>query len=685
MPARHRRESAAPRRRAGPWLPWLLSLTLGTAPQAFAADDLFDLSLEELVNLEVTSVSRKSERLSDVSAAVFVITQADIQRHGIRSIPEALRLAPGLAVLQIDANKWSVSSRGFGGRFANKLLVLMDGRVLYTPAFSGVFWDVQDTLIEEIDRIEVIRGPGAASWGTNAVNGVINIITRSASAADKPILVAGLEPQDARFAAARMSGGLGERGAYRAFVQYRNGDGNVDMQGEATGDDWESLRAGLRTDWSINNTEVHAVLEAYDGRSGQTQPSFIPTPPYQLIEDTSADVGGAFLLVGVSRGNERANTSAQLTLDYTDRVVDAYAEQRTTYNLELQHQRSLARHTVVAGGLMRVDDLRLGSSEVVQFTDEAQTNAVFSAFLQDDIALVRDSLTLTLGARVEANELSPRTLEWMPTARLSWKVSPKHTAWGAVTRAVRTPSIADLSTRATDIFPALPPGAPGNDFPVPVRVATVSDPDFRSETVLATEFGIRGQLNSSLTYDLALYHMTYESLRDILLSDTVCNPSNVSLFLDPTCIATSDSVVTEFSFVNGGDGTVTGGELSLDWQAREHWRIRGSVAFADESIDDSMDRTYPLWQASLRSEWSPLDTLDLAIWMRYVGDVEFNNTPAYTQGNVHLRWRYADNWTMSLGVRNLLRPETFEAISEFSDVVPTQIQRTAFVNLRHAF
>ncbi|MEM9386032.1 MAG: TonB-dependent receptor [Pseudomonadota bacterium] len=664
----------------------LLGFAMALSSTAHAGDDLFDLSLEELVNLEVTSVSRKSERLSDVSAAVFVITQADLQRHGIRSIPEALRLAPGLAVLQIDGNKWSISSRGFGGRFANKLLVLMDGRVLYTPLFSGVFWDVQDTLIEEIERIEVIRGPGAASWGTNAVNGVINIITRKASASDKPMLIGGLEPQQAQFAAGRFSGQLGDRGAFRAFAQYRNGEGNVDLAGDPTGDEWEQLRAGVRADWSTNRLALQATLEGYEGRSGQTQPIFQSAPPLQRLEETSAEVGGLFAIVGLSRSSGVNNTSAQLTFDYTDRETVDYVDQRTMVSLELQHRRGLGRHTLVTGGLARADVFRLAASGVIEFSDASSTYAVASAFIQDDISLTEDNLTLTLGARIESNELSPRDLEWMPTARLAWKINPRHTAWAALTRAVRTPSLGDLTSRVLDVLPPTPVGDPTNPFPVPFRVATAPNPEFRSETLLASELGLRGQLSPRLTYDLALYRMDYDRLRDLdMVGETVCLPSGVSLAADPTCLALADSVATSFPFTNGAQGTVTGGELVLDWQAQENWRLRGSVSYADESIDDVLARSYPLWQASLRTEWSPLDSIDLAMWWRYVGEVEATNTSAFTQANLHLRWRYGDHWSMSLGVRNLLRSQTLESVSEFSDVVPTAIQRTAFINVRHAF
>ncbi|MEO1037315.1 MAG: TonB-dependent receptor [Pseudomonadota bacterium] len=655
------------------------------------ANDLFDLSIEELVNLEVTSVSRKAERLADTTSAVYVITQDDIQRHGIRSIPEALRLAPGLSVQQIDANKWAIGARGFSGRFANKLLVLMDGRALYTPSFSGVFWDVQSTLIEEIDRIEVIRGPGSTVWGSNAVNGVINIITRSSNAVDGGSIIGGLDPEGARFAAGRYGGELGDKSTYRGFVQYQEGVDNQLQDGSDANDNWDLFRASLRTDTVVSDAELAVVVEGYTGTMGLTQASFSPVPPFQSAVPGEDDVRGGFLLTQWTvPHSETSKSSGQISIDYSDRESLLYSEERTTFNVEVRHQRVVGGHELIFGGGARLNQFNLGGSDTVVFTQEIDENFIVNAFLQDDIALVDDALSLTLGVKLENNDLSPRDIEVMPTARLSWKPAEAHTAWAAITRAVRTPAIADLASMVRDIGAPLPPGDPNNPFPVPLRQGTLGNPDFESEVNVAFEVGMRGQWTKALSYDVALYAMEYERLRTLVPADVLCLPAGVSALADPFCVVAASSVVSQLAFSNDSDGYVRGGELELNWQVQERWRLRGAISYANERLDTSFPAvpiaaTGPKWQANFRSEWTPLDSLSVAAWLRYVDEIPYQDIDDYWQANVHVRWQYQEGWVVALGVRNLLDDATDEYQSEFGDVVPTQIERSAYLNVRYSF
>ena len=658
---------------------------------AASANDLFDLSIEELVNLEVTSVSHKAERLVDTTSAVFVITQDDIQRHGIRSIPDALRLAPGLSVLQIDANKWAIGSRGFTGRFSNKLLVLMDGRLLYTPSFSGVFWDVQDTLIEEVDRIEVIRGPGATVWGTNAVNGVINIITRRSDGVPGGVVVGGLDPEGARFAALRYASKVSERASYRAFLKYQEADGNQLLDGSPADDDWDLLRASVRTDISLNRLDLSVTAEGYSGNMGLTQQVFSPLPPYESqVADVVAVEGGFLLAQWTLPHSGSARSSGQMSIDFTDRVSSLYSEQRMTYNVDARHQRSFGRHELIVGGGLRLNAFDLVGSDNVSFIQSIDENYVASAFVQDDIALIDEILGLTLGIKLESNDLSPKDVEVMPTARLLWKSSATQTVWAAVTRAVRTPSIADLDTMVRDVAMPLPPGNPNNPFPAPLRQGTVSDPDFQSEVNVAIEAGIRGQVTTAVGYDLAVYAMEFDRLRVVVPGDTVCNPSGISVTADPLCFLTSDSVIAQLQFSNAADGYVRGGELSLDWLIHDRWRVRSALSYANERLEAQplsigTAPTAPKWQAIIRSEWTPTDTLSIAALVRYVDEIPYWAIDDYWQANLHVRWQYGDAWVLSAGVRNLLDDATEEYRSEFGDVVTTEIERSAFLNLRYAF
>ncbi len=667
------------------------SLCFGGLAMADTTNDLFELSIEELVNLEVTSVSRKAEPLADATSAVFVITRDDIERHGIRSIPDALRLAPGLNVAQIDANKWAIGSRGLSGRYANKLLVLMDGRLLYTPSFSGVFWDVQDTLIEEIERIEVIRGPGAVAWGTNAVNGVVNIITRSSRAANGGSVLAGLDPAGGDFVAARYEGRFSDETTYRTFVKYQSADGNQLVDGSATDDDWSLLRASFRSDWEFDNKQLKLTVEGYSGEMGSTQRSFIPTPPYSTISEDDADVSGAFVLGQWSVSHsENSHTSGQAYVDHTDRESYLYNEQRTTYSLDLQHRRDMGRHELVMGGWLRLNRYELDGSGIIQFLQEIDSDNAISAFMQDEISLVEDRLSLTVGLKLEDNELSPDDLEVMPTVRLLWKPVQNHALWAAVTRAVRTPSIADLTAQVQDIVPALLPGDPLNPAPVPARIGSIGNPLFESESNVAFELGARGQLSSNLSYDIALFTMEYDNVRSFSQGNIICVPSGVSYFLDPTCLFSAESVLALYQFTNVNESTVSGVEATLDWMVAKDLRLRGALSYAYEDATEdastlSFDGTYPEWQFSLRSEWSPTEHIDVGALIRYVDEVEFRSIDDYWQANLHVRWSSEKNWVMSMGVRNLLNDATVEYESEIGDIPLTAIERTAFLNLRYSF
>lgn len=669
-----------------------VALAWTSASFADTTNDLFDLSVEELINFQVTSVSGKAERLGDTTSAVFVITQDDIQRHGIRSIPDALRLAPGLSVLQIDANKWAVGARGRMGRFENKLLVLMDGRLLYTPAFSGVFWDVQHTLIEEVDRIEIIRGPGAVVWGTNAVNGVINIITRSS--ADNPggSVIGGLDPEGAEFLAVRQAGQLGDSSSYRGFLNYQSADGNPLFDGGAGSDAWDLLRGSFRVDRSGDSSEMTLTVEGYTGSMGQTVLGFDPQPPlYYTFFPTDEEVSGGFAAGSWSVTHDsQAKTNSQLYIDYTKRDSVLYTEERTTFSLDFQHQRSFGRHEVVAGGWLRFNRADIGESNRLSIVTDIDSVRVVSAFVQDDITIVDDTLSVELGLKLENNELSPDDIEYMPTARLLWKPAQNHSIWAAVTRAVRTPSIADLSANVTDIGLALPPGDPRNPFPVPLRAGTVGNPAFESETNVSVELGIRGQISASLSYDLAVYDMSHDNIRSFVPANVFCSPSGIPVFIDPTCVATADSVIAQTIFTNDNDTILSGAELSLDWMPFASWRVRGSVSYAHEDLNaapfaNEPAPSYPEWQFNLRSEWSPTDDIDVSAYLRYVDEILLFDLTDYWQANINVRWSLRDNWVVSAGVRNLLDDTTEEFYSELGDVYPTHIERSAFLNLSYTY
>lgn len=667
---------------------------VASGPVVASNQDLFEMSLEELVNLSVTSVSRKAERLSDTTSAVFVITSEDIQRQGIRSVPDALRLAPGLSVLQIDANKWAIGARGEAGRFANKLLVLMDGRILYTPSFSGVFWDVQSTLIEEIERIEVIRGPGAAVWGSNASNGVINIITKRPDPGAGQSFIAGMDPEGGSFAALQHSGALPGGGAYRSFAKYHSADANRLVGGGEANDEWDLWRAGVRAVRESGDDSWSASLEGYMGTMGETDIRFAPLPPFFTAAPTDADVEGAFVTLQWSRQHEGdAQTAVDVVVDYTDRDATLYSERRTTLSLDLRHQWSLARHEFIVGGQVRSNNYDFADSARLFFDDgfdNINEDLVVAAFLQDEITLREDAVFLTLGAKLERNEFSPRSVEFMPTARLLWKPSAQHSVWAGAARGVRTPSIADKGLRSIDILPARPPGQ-ANPFPVPLRTGSVPNADFESEVLSAYEAGVRGRLTDTIGYDLSAYIFDYDNLRTFSPVDTRCLPADVSVFTDPLCVLGAQSVLSDVVFVNDTSTRTRGAELVVDWLPANDLRVVGHVSWANRDLDDSPLGTatpfqYPEWQASLRSEYQFGQRFSVAGVVRYVDEIDVPNfVEDYWQGNLNLRWQFDDDWVLYAGVRNLFRDSTLEYTSELFEGLPTEIERAAYLNVRYDF
>jgi iron complex outermembrane recepter protein len=654
------------------------------------AEELLRLSLEELVNLEVTTVSRKSERLSEAAAAVFVITQDDLRRQGIRSLPEALRLAPGMTALQIDGSKWAVGSRGVTGRFANKLLVLMDGRILYTPSFSGVFWDVQDTLLEDIDRIEVIRGPGATLWGANAVSGVINIITRKANVEPGSLASARVEQDGSHLASLRHAGNW--RGVdFRAYLKTEEQHANEGIAGNDAGDHWHVTRAGVRAELARGDSTWTLISDHYTGRADITTRLFAQVPPqYFVPRAETAELDGSFVIGRFEHHHaDGADTSVQVAADFTSRDALQYEEDRQTLSFDVQHRRGLGRHDVVLGVSARTNDYDVGFSETVALTNPSPSDDLVALYLRDEITLVQDRLRLTLGARAEANSLSDEEVELLPTARLLWQVAPGTNAWAAVTGAVRTPAQADVVARVTDFLPVVPPGQAPNPFPVPLRFRVNGNPDFRSEDLLSWEAGLRGPIGGAFSYDLAVYYMEYRGARlPVPTGQASCNPSGTPVAANPLCLFTSDSVIADFLLTNGIDGFVRGGELTLNWDVTGSWRLRGSYSLAQErlSVPGALyPASGPEQQVGLRSEWTLSRNVNLAAFARYVDRVPLGDLPDYWQVSGQLNWTPAQGWQVGLGVRDLFDAGRVEYLSELNDTLPTRIEPAAYAQVRWTF
>ncbi|MES3023742.1 MAG: TonB-dependent receptor [Pseudomonadota bacterium] len=581
------------------------------------SDNFASLSLEELGRIEITSVSKKAEKLTAAAAPVFVISSDDIRRSGAATLPEALRLAPNLQVARVDARNYAVTARGFNSPFENKLLVLIDGRAIYSPLFSGVFWDAQDVLLEDVERIEVISGPGATLWGANAVNGVINIITRAAAETQGAFATAGADA-DLRLAGARYGAALG-RGHYRLYAKTvrgddgRRADGGVDQTG------WERHQAGFRIDGMVPGLTLQG--DAYHGKLHQ-------------LGTADIAIGGANLLARLDRtlagGSE---LRVQAYLDHTRRKQpNAFVEHLNTVDIDVQQSLTLGTgHHLVWGGGHRVAYDRVQNGPNFSFLPGARNLAWTNLFAQDDF-LLAPSLRLTAGLKAERNSYTG--VEYLPHLNLAWQATPGHMVWASLARAVRVPSRIDRELYA--------PSAPAVVGGVP-QYFLAGGPEFVSEVAKVSQLGLRGQPTPALSYAITVYASRYERLRTL-----ETNAGGAGLV-----------------FLNRAGGDSHGAELSARWDVRPDWRMSAGLSAQSQDTHAEAGNRDPaavaglvgadpaVW-ATLRSSFDLSDRLELDLNLRHVGKLPAPAVPAYTALDVRLGWKIMPRVELSLLARNLL-------------------------------
>ena len=644
--------------------------------------DLTLLSLQDLMRIKVTSVSKKEQKLSEAPAAIFVITEEDIRRSGATSIPEALRMAPGLQVGRIDANKWAITARGLNGRFANLLLVLIDGRSVYTPLFSGVYWDQQDLLLEDVERIEVIRGPGVALWGANAVNGIINIITRSAQETQGGLVTAGGGTEERGFGALRYGTQLTDRAYLRVYAKYLSRDGSIDPSGRETQDESQMLRGGFRFDWQASDRDTVMMQgSAFDGEADQslTVPSL--NSPFSTTPSDDIDSFGVHALARWTRRLSSSEMALQLYYDRTDRKEVLLREIRDTFDIDFQHRFGIGRSLELIWGLgYRFTHDDIGNRFFVSFDPNSRDDHLVSAFVQSDLTLIDNQLHLMVGSKFEHNDYTG--FEFQPTVRLLWTPHARHTIWGAVSRAVRTPSRADKDARFN--LSVLPPNTPLNPGPLPGLIAFEGDSDFTAEKVLAYELGYRFQPVDQLSIDIAAFYNVYNDLRNaaLLAPSLETSPPPAHLLIP--------SVLN-----NTIHGESFGVELAVDWRARDWWRLQVAYTFLrvqlrfDEnssSFVNTLEGTSPAHQVSIRSSIDLLQTLQLDLWMRYVDTLPRLNVTNlqvdsrvddYLTLDVRLGWQPIPRLELSLVGQNLLESRHLEYIPE-AFPFPTEVERGVY-------
>jgi iron complex outermembrane recepter protein len=661
-----------------PQLPGSMVLAADATPPA----DLTEMSLEDLMSLEVTSVARKPQTIGEASAAVFVITQEDIRRAGATSIPEALRLAPGLEVARIDASKWAITARGFNGRFANKLLVLIDGRTVYTPWFSGVYWDVQDTLLEDVDRIEVIRGPGASVWGANAVNGVINIITRPASET-QGMLVTALGGSEDRFITGVRSGGTaGARGHYRIYAKSFDRDPSLDAAGARSHDASDLLRGGLRADWNLrSSTSLMVEGDWYGGDEETVQPQPLLSAPFERTLQGNERVKGSSLLARWRRAPSSASDlTVQLYGDLTRRDTrlegdpDRFGQRRAIYDLDVQQRNRFGRQEAIWGFGYRTTDDRFDPGSTALMDPERRTDTLWGVFAQDDVDLAGGRGRLTVGSKLEHNDYTGAEVQ--PTARLFWRAGAHQSVWTAVSRAVRTPSRAESDARLN--LAAFDDGMGGA-----VLVSLFGNPQVQSEELRAHEIGWRLRPNDRVSLDLAAFYNVYDRLLTLETGSPV-----------PEAIPAPPHLLQPRTVANNLDGSSCGVEIATTLRVSERWHLSGWYTYLNLKLRPEADSTdpgaadaegnSPRHQAQIHASVDLPARLELDGLATYVGRLESQNVPDYVRLDLHLIWKPRAGVEASIGLQNLLDRRHPEYGSDFV-TLPAEIERSVYGAIRWRF
>lgn len=650
------------------WAPGV-GLAARTQQSSDLAEALKEMSLEELANLQVTTASKVPERLQRTPSAIYVLTQEEIRRSGATSIPEALRLVPGVEVARIDSNKWAVGVRGFVSKLSRSLLVLVDGRSVYTTLFAGVYWDVQDMLLEDVDRIEVIRGPGGTIWGPNAVNGVINIITRSASETQGLYVSAGGGNVDSFIGELRFGSGIGEDVDYRVYARgfVRGPEFHDDGQ---EFDDWEMAKAGFRLDRTRDSRQLTIQGDIYGGSAGDrvAVSAFSPPSVTTVLEDS--DVSGGNILGHWQRSLD-ADSEIRL-LTYYDRTVRREAnfkEIRNTFDVDFIHR--LGRfpgHRILwgLGARFSASDATVVVS-TVSWVPEDFTDKIYTVFVQDEIALLENRLALTVGSKLFHNNYTG--VEVQPTARVMFTPSPRQSLWGAVTRAVRTPSRVEEHLQFNALL----------DPSVPMFVRLTGDEGFTSEYLVGYEGGYRFLPWPDLFVDVAGFYNDYDDLLSIEAQEP---------FLEGS--PPPDRVVLPILLRNLVRGTTSGFEIAPAWSPNPRWRLRGSYSYlhldfenepgsADASTVASIEGSSPSHQLVVRSFLELPRDVELDMTYRYVSSLASPMIDAYHAADVHVSWGVTPNVALSLVGRNLLEPEHLEFESDAGPNVG--IRRTVFAGI----
>jgi iron complex outermembrane recepter protein len=609
--------------------------------------DLTSISIEALMNIQVTSASKKAESLSAAPAAIFVITGEVIRRGGFFSVPDALRTVPGLYVVQQSSHVWLVTARGFSNEYNDKMLVLIDGRLVYSPTFGGVFWDVQDPPLEDIDRIEVIRGPAGTLWGADAMNGVINIITKEAAKTQGPQVATSAGINEGYAGRVRFGGMIGADFAYRIYGTSNDWLPTVDASGAELYDTWSITQGGTRFDWTPSRKDtVTFDGQGYSGRIRDVTAVFIPTSAVATQEDTSGVVKGGHLLGQWKHSfSDRSSTDVLGYCDWTDRISTADTEYRNTCDLEFQHRYSFTpRRTLTWGGSILATGDTWYETFTISIDPPYRRDTTYSAFLQYDVMLVPDKVRLIAGSKFERNPYTG--FEYQPQVRAVWTPNKQNTLWAAASRAVRTPNRVDegLLDRIMQINPSPPP---------PEFLLYSGDPGVKSEIVHAYEVGYRFEWRQKFSLDATAYYNDYDGLAGLSApGDPIVNPS--PFFID-----------LPVHVINEGASQTHGLELSAKYTPVRRWTV--SAGITELRGSSPMGTGYPAVADNALHEVNVQSKLDLTRFLNFDASYYYNDAishqlPPLNRVDIGLSTKPIHGFTLSVWGRNLQQDRHPEAI-----------------------
>ncbi len=633
---------------------------------AYAQDRPKDLSrLQELLNTEVTTVSKKGEDPFRAAAAVYVISREDIRRSGATTVAEALRLAPGLNVARAGSERWSISSRGFNDNIANKLLVLIDGRTVYTPVFSGVDWDTVDVNIDDIKQIEVVRGPGGTLWGANAVNGVINIITEEAvnTQGNLVTFLAGSEEKEMR---ARNGGKLGKDAYYRMYAKAFERNSTDAAMGGDVNDRWDRWQTGFRVDWYTTPSDAVTVQgDYYQGQDDRT--SFLPvtTPPFfDPTVDDNILRGGNILSRWTHNFDDGSQTVLQTYFDHFQRNFDISQVRVSTFDVDFQHSFEVNNYNEITWGLgYRLVDQDEPARQYFLFDPTNRTDDILSAFIQDKIALIQNQLYLTVGTKAESNDYTGA--EFQPSARLAWYPDDIQTVWGSVSRAVRVPS------RSEDDIVQIVGAIPNTGF-----ISLVGSRDFDSEELIAYELGYRIRPTIDTLFDITTFYNDYDSLRTFEIG------------------APFGTTAVPLVVHNYGEASSYGIELSASWDVTTNWQLTGGYTFLTIDTDIPSFSTdtelvkeegrSPQHQFNLRSHLILPYNVEMDNMVYYVDNLSSINIPNYVRFDTRIAWQATDNLEVSLVGQNLL-DDSHPEFAPIPVLLQSELERAVYGQVRVNF